>query len=172
MSRSHTDSQSTADEGAESASSQPSANRWLFPLSLTVGAVWWVILLSLAIKTANPVTLNVRQLVQADLVVLGRIVDVNAGRVEVQRQWLAPEALPQTVVVDHLDQTAVEPGQSYLLPLSRTTESTLEVTPRRLAATSPGQQSQKSTGYVYPASAETIQRLETVLSQYANRDRN
>ncbi|MEO1996701.1 MAG: hypothetical protein ABGZ17_15645 [Planctomycetaceae bacterium] len=134
-------------------------------MSLVVGAVWWAVLLGLAAQTANPVTLNIRQLSQADFVVLGRVVQYDAGRVQVLQQWLSPAILPRMLVLDHLEETVVEQGKSYLFPLSQTAEGTFGVTRGRLPATSRNAEPQRSAAYVYPASPKTIQRLESILKR-------
>jgi hypothetical protein len=151
--------------GIRSETSDATTRRWLLPLSLVVGAVWWAVLLGLAAQTANPVTLNIRQLSQADVVVLGRVVEHDAGRVQVLQQWLGPATLPRMLVLDHLDETIVEQGKTYLFPLSQNAEGTFGVTRGRSPATSRNAGPQRSAAYVYPASPKTIQRLESMLKR-------
>lgn len=137
--------------------------RWLLPLSLLVGIVWWIVLLGLAAQTANPVTLNFQQIAQADAIVLARVVQPEAGQVDVLRWWLREEPVASPLVLGNLDDRLADPDQSYLIPLSVGADGTLMVTRARLPTA--GRNAPPAAAYIYPASPDTIQRLESLLKQ-------
>lgn len=143
--------------------------RWLLPLSLVVGILWWIVLLGLAAQTANPVTLNFRQIAQAEVIVLGRVVQPEIGRVDVVRQWLRDEPLPSPLVLGNLDRRLADPGQSYLIPLSRAADGTLMVTRARSPAAGRNARPTTAPAYIYPASPELIQRLESLCQRLDRR---
>jgi hypothetical protein len=87
---------------------------WL-SLAIAAAAVWWVALIGMAIVSANPVTLNHAQLVQATHVVMGTVLDPEAGRVRVEQDWKFRS--PGEITVENLAETGVRTGETYVLPL-------------------------------------------------------
>jgi hypothetical protein len=134
-------------------------------VALAVAVVWWAVLFLLVSLTSNPVVLNLRQIESSDALVTARIVDVQAGRVEVERdwqlhpQWVAP-VKPGPIVVEHLSEArGVLRGDRYLIPLSNL-RGRYAVTP--VAGVQP-------TPVVYPATPETEQALAQALEELKSR---
>lgn len=82
-------------------------------LMLFVAVVWYAALVTLAVRTANPPTLNARQLLSSDLIVIGTVSD--DGAVQVDESFLgAPAKGPIKLVRDD-----AFPIGKTILPLSR-----------------------------------------------------
>lgn len=111
------------------------------------GLSWIAILAALALSFANPVTFNLAQLRVADTVAHVRVVDPESGKCEVL-DTLKGDALPATITVANLKQTAAQAGGEYLIPLSRQASGQLVVTPAPLP---------KSNLLIYPFEGEDSQ---------------
>jgi hypothetical protein len=127
-----------------------------FWLALGCFAIWFVGLSLLALRTANPVTLNRRQILDADLIVEARVDNVAAGECHVTRVW--PEALlGETIIIFGLSDLSVHAGATYLFPLRRDEGgAAYSVMP------TPPPDTQI---LVYPANDEARQQLETILQE-------
>jgi len=119
----------------------------------------------MAVWTANPVTLNRRQLKNADYVVVGRVVDARQGRVQVVREFKTGRRLNEIHIAGLRENTrvagwsfsGVATGETYILPLSvSTTGGTLHIT-----RDVPG----KDRGTVYPATPQIQQQLGELFGQ-------
>lgn len=118
-------------------------------------AVTWCLALGwLALATSNPVTLNRRQILEADAVVTGRITDRAAGACRVERQWRGT-AVPEEIVVHALAETAVGVDGAWILPLKRTRRG-YEVQPTVLPS---------QARLVYPATEKAVTQLERLVAQ-------
>lgn len=85
-------------------------------IAALLAVAWCAALMWLALTASNPVTLNRRQLLEADAVITARIDDRAAGKCVVVRQW-SGTALPAAVVVRRLDETAARGEGEWILPL-------------------------------------------------------
>lgn len=133
----------------------------LFIAAAVVAAIWLSLLAVLALRTANPVTVNRGQLLASDAVVVatprqgrsrGRVVSLRIDK------SLVGEDLPATLQVG-----GVEPGRfsdpgPYLVPLRRT-ENGFDVTPAPPAL--------NRAPLVYPATAEVVRMAEVILATAA-----
>lgn len=129
---------------------------------LALVAGWLVTLGILALRTANPVTLNRSQLLQSDVVLVGRVVEISQSRVAhvkvesilASRPGVLGDDIPATL---HLTRgiEQLEPDRPFLLPLTREALR-LEITPAPLAA--------DETWIAYPASPRVIQVAKKILA--------
>ncbi len=126
-----------------------------FTFALCVALAWLVFLMTLAVTTANPVTLNREQVSRADVVVTGRVVDLASGRCDVQRRWTRGPDL-DSVSVANLRQTGARSGALYILPLHSRGDGRFEVVPSRLPNKAP---------LVYPATPDAFLQLESLLHE-------
>jgi hypothetical protein len=133
-----------------SAASFP-ARRRRFCLLLAAG--WCALLACLVLTTANPVTLNRRQILEADAVVTAQVLDSATGRCRIVNTW-SGTALPDDTLVAHLDETAATPGGEWILPLAKRGDG-FEVLPSRLPS---------GARLVYPATPEAVRQLEEILT--------
>ena len=114
---------------------------------------WWAVLIALVVLTANPVTLNRRQLRNSSRVVTAEIVDVDQGTVKVVKDWIGPEGRGD-LSIDGLKNLGVRNGKTYILPLSLSPHGSLRITP---APDSPNKR------LVYPASDDALKQLAGIL---------
>jgi hypothetical protein len=114
-----------------------------------------VFLATLAITTANPVTLNREQFSRADVVVTARIMDLAGGRCDVERRWTPGPDL-DSIAVANLVQTGARSGSLYILPLYSRGDGRFEVVPSHLPNKAP---------LVYPATPEAFLQLKSFLHE-------
>ncbi len=101
--------------------------------ALTAAGLWWVVLAVLAWLTANPVTLNLAQIRQADYLVTARVDDPAAGTITIEKEWKHGAELPPGPI-ENLAATDVVAGESYLLPLTADGGRVFRITEARLSA--------------------------------------
>jgi hypothetical protein len=117
--------------------------------AVAVVAVWWAVLIVLVIFTANPVTLNRRQLRHSQPIVTAEVLDAAEGRVKVVRDF-SGAGIKGEIRVDGLPDLGVRDGKTYILPLSVAPRGGWQITPvpdsshRRL---------------VYPATDDALKQL-------------
>lgn len=117
-------------------------------LMLLIAAIWYAALITLAVRTANPPTLNARQVIASNIVVVGTV-DAD-GTVRVTKSYLGIEPKgPIKLIADN-----PLPAGELILPLLRD-GPLFRVTPTGL----PG----RSDRLVYPAQPETLAQLEAIL---------
>jgi hypothetical protein len=134
----------------------PSRRVWLWPAVLLF-AVWCVFLVSLAVRTANPVTLNRAQIRQADLVVEATVDTLASGECRVVRTWPEASQLGPRIVVAGLADLGVRPGSAYLLPLQRNEQGTeFHIAPGPPPLSKP---------LIYPADDEARRQLVEILGE-------
>jgi hypothetical protein len=140
---------------AEAAASPP-RRLWLWP-AVILFAVWFAFLLTLALFSANPVTLNRRQVREADLVVEATIESLATGECRIVRTWPEAPQLGPIITIAGLADLAVRAGETYLLPLERL--------PRgagfRIALAPPP----LSKPLIYPADDDSRRQLEEILGE-------
>jgi hypothetical protein len=117
-----------------------------------LAAGWCAALLWLVLATSNPVTLNRRQVLDADAVVTAHVTDVATGTCRIVKQWNGAP-LPAEIVVEELSETAATAGGEWILPLAVTVDG-YEVVPSRLPS---------HARLVYPATPEAMEQLERIL---------
>lgn len=171
MSRSQKKSQSSSQaldkpaQGASpSASKQPATtsqpaktpanlgrNRILMALGLAV--VWYVVLISLASTTANPITLNPAQITKAYAVVLA---DMSPdGQATIKQSWKRELGETSIQLSDFkLPDGNPYPAGQYLIPLDKTAQG-FEITKSLVL---------KNAKLVYPSSPALIAALEELLA--------
>ncbi len=131
-------------------------------VAAAVFTIWAAGLISLAIITTNPVTLNRAQIIAATVIVEA-VPDAAAPVAEGWLHWRVLRSWPagQTddpVVIEGLDGLPLEAGQPYLIPLVPVTQDRWRVvlTPQPLAAP-----------LIYPANSQTTAELEDILQDAA-----
>lgn len=115
---------------------------------ILVAALWYVALVTLAVRTANPPTLNARQVLTSNIIVIGTVSD--DGTVKVSESFLA--LLPQAPI--KLVRDADFPKGESILPLTRDGDL-FRITPTGL----PG----KADRLTYPLTPETRRQLEQLV---------
>jgi hypothetical protein len=131
-----------------------SAVRSLWPcrLGLLAMAVWCTTLITLALFSANPVTLSEPQIQQAQLIVTG-IPEAGSGLLVVERIWWG-ELADEKVLVTNLEEVPnLQPGLPYIVPLTPIGENYRITT--LLEQTHPPR--------ITPASPEAIAQLKLLL---------
>jgi hypothetical protein len=134
----------------------PAGGMWLFP-AVILFAVWVAFLVTLAVLSSNPVTLNRAQIRRADLVVEATVQQLATGECRIERSWPDAPQLGPVITVADLEEAGAHAGQAYLLPLERE--------PRRagfrIAPTPPP----LSKPLIYPANVDSRHQLEEILAQ-------
>lgn len=122
-----------------------------------LAAIWLSSLALLALRTANPVTVNRAQLLEADAVVVATPQPVKKGHVASLRveRSLAGSDLPVTLDVGGIERERFSRAVPYLVPLRRT-ENGYVVTPAPTAL--------NSEPLVYPATDEAVRVAEVILN--------
>ncbi|MAG92859.1 MAG: hypothetical protein CMJ48_03820 [Planctomycetaceae bacterium] len=113
--------------------------------------LWCAALGLLAWQTANPVTLNVAQLANADFVVTATVSPKNPTTVDVEKEWKR-EANLGSITVEQLQETNAQPGETYLMPLTRHAGDVFQITPA-------GSAKHKQLLLVYPVSPASLEQL-------------
>jgi hypothetical protein len=134
--------------GSPTANPVPVGNWKLIGIAVFVlAAVWYVVLISLAALTGNPVTLNRLQLRRSTLVVSGTVDEKGVvSHIQVFK-GIAPEG---EIVVSPFPW----PPGDYILPLTKSDAGRLEVIPSELPGNPP---------LIYPANGESIEQLRQIL---------
>ncbi len=113
--------------------------------------LWCAALGLLAWQTANPLTLNVAQLANADFVVTATVSPENPTTVDVEKEWKR-EAKLGSITVENLRDTNAQPGETYLMPLTRHAGDVFQVTPTPLTK-------HQRVPLVYPATPKAFEQL-------------
>lgn len=135
------------------AAEQSSRTRWRWIAALAVTSLWIAALAVLALKTANPVTVNRVQIEDATAVLKGRVIDADKGLVELTPDW-KPNGIdsPKELTIENLKEASAKSGQEYLIPVTRHSASEFSVTPTRGRRV-----------LVYPATPEVAAEVERLL---------
>jgi len=118
-------------------------------IAVALVAVWWAVLIALVVFTANPVTLNRRQLGRSEKIVTAQILDAADGQVKVVKDW-SGAGLTGEIRVDGLADVGARDGKTYIIPLSLTRRGGWEITP--VPDSSHRQQ-------IYPATDDALKQL-------------
>lgn len=117
-------------------------------LVVVVAVAWYIALITLAVRTANPPTLNARQILLSNLVVVGTMDDQGIVQVNKSYRGLPPEGELKVIREGKLLTSEM------ILPLTKDGDL-YRVTRTEL----PG----SADRLVYPANAETLSQLEEIL---------
>lgn len=120
----------TAAVDEDATSGIPSRANRRFPLrmSLLLAGAWLAFLLFLTLTSANPITLNRSQILDADLVVIAKVLDPAAGRCELIESLNGP-AIGTSFAVRRLDASGAQVDGLYLIPLSMDVPLRYDITP-------------------------------------------
>jgi len=140
-----------AESSPADAAESPRTRRFL--LIAAVVAAWWAVLIGLVIWTANPVTLNRRQIRISHLVVTAEVLDADAGQVKILKRWKGNTA-GEELRVNGLRDSGAETGEAYILPLTAK-NGQWKVTPAFETQNTPS---------IYPADLDSVKQLEALLA--------
>lgn len=124
-------------------------------MAAVLAILWGALLIGLVLFTANPVTLNQRQIAEADYVVTATVSDLGRGTAVVEKEWKHGTPL-RTITVENLDEVSARADREYIIPLTKTGRDRYRVTQTTL----PGQPP-----LIYPASEEAREQLERILAE-------
>jgi hypothetical protein len=125
-------------------------------IAVLIAIAWCAVLAILVLLSANPVTLNRRQIFDADALVAAQVLDPQSGACRVTRQW-NDDPLPEQIVVERLHDTAVTEEGEWILPL-QVRGDRLEIVPSLLPS---------GARLVYPATPDAVRQLEAILDEQA-----
>ena len=127
-------------------------------LLASAGAACWIVgLITLAIATANPVTLNSEQIQHSQFIVTATRKTVDGAILVVQTEWKHGQDLGE-ITIGNLDQVKMPTGSEFLVPLIRTASDRFVITPTSLPNEIP---------LIYPATEEATQQLQALLGGHA-----
>ena len=153
--------------GSDPATQIPDAlsrTKWLVIAAVIFG-IWGVLLFSLAQMFANPVTINRRQIRQADIIVAGEVNDPVRGTFKVERSWKTTKT-PEIVQVTNLlslGKQRVGSGARVILALTQVPEATTGKVTYKVTSVTRGDG--VVSHYVYPFNPPAIEQLEAVLNE-------
>ncbi|MEZ5940523.1 MAG: hypothetical protein R3C18_03960 [Planctomycetaceae bacterium] len=145
---------------------KPVPQRGLLFAAIGIGAVWICLLLMIVVLTANPVTINKLQMRQAEYVVEARVLVLNPGEVEIVGQ-LRGSVSKKQILLRNLSQTAVQVGETYIMPLKSikgagdSAGSVFEIAPSGLPNNVTGEE--QGLPLVYPVSEESRNQVREFL---------
>jgi hypothetical protein len=125
--------------------------------ALILAGLWISGLVILAAMSANPVTLNQKQIRASDFVVTATRSPDSASSLVVSKEWIRGDDLG-TITVTNLEQTRMTADKEFLVPLLREPKGRFQVTPTSLPNQAP---------LVYPATPEALEQLQKLLESRA-----
>ncbi len=129
----------------------PHVRQW-FALAASLVGLWVIGLGVLSLLTANPVTLNRDQILEATDVLTAVVEDVEVGRVGVDKSWKNAVRDEQLTLIN-LRETKPASRQRLLIPVTLTSKG-WQITPSKLPHEPP---------LVYPATEESERQLRHLL---------
>ncbi len=133
--------------------------RLFWPAVILVG-IWWAVLIGLVVFTANPITLNRKQIHLSQrngLIVTAQVLDPEKGKVKVLKDWTAGTTTGKELTVSGLKDLGVKSDQTYILPLTVSQQGTLRITPAAETKLPPP---------IYPADEESERQLQDLLKEW------
>jgi hypothetical protein len=127
--------------------------------AFAVAGAWILGLLVLAASSANPVTLNRKQILHSDLVVTATRPKAEASTLIVNKEWKHAEELGE-ITVENLEETRMPTDREFLVPLHRLGQGRYLITPTTLPNEAP---------LIYPATAEAESQLQELLEARESR---
>jgi hypothetical protein len=116
--------------------SAPSRHRIILFVAFALAAVWILGLIVLALISANPVTLNLRQIQHSDYVVSAVRPKSDSTTVTVQKEWKRGQELGE-ITVTNLADVRMPANQEFLVPLQRLGGTRYRITPTTLPNEAP-----------------------------------
>jgi len=109
------------------------APRRILAAAVLLALGWWLVLGSMALFTANPVLLSRPQILQADFVVSATFAETPSGSITatVTKEWKQAADLG-TILIEDIETVRFQPGEVYLVPVSRRADDSFEITKARL----------------------------------------
>ena len=141
----------TDSPGNASPRAMPQVRQW-FALAASLVGLWVIGLGVLSFLTANPVTLNRDQILEATDVLTAVVEDVEVGRVGVEKTWKNAVRDEQLTLIN-LRETKPASRQRLLIPVTLTGKG-WQITPSKLPREPP---------LVYPATEESERQLRHLL---------
>ena len=126
--------------------------RKLFSITALLAVTWMVLLLVLSVTSANPVTLNRDQIVEAADVLTVLVKDQQTGAVQIEKSWKG-ELSDHELVVTDIASMGVATGQRCLIPITRE-GGQWQVMPSKLP---------NNARLIYPMSPEAERQLKSIL---------
>lgn len=126
--------------------------------AFVIAGVWISALLVLALTTANPVTLNRKQIRKSDYVVTAKRTGPGAQTLEVLKEWKHGESLG-TVTIANLERVEMPADREFLVPLNSVGSGRYLITETTLPNRAP---------LIYPATEEAKSQLVSILEDGAN----
>lgn len=121
--------------------------------ALVIAGLWISGLGVLALVSANPVTLNQKQIRESHLIVTAVRESDDSTALAVTKEWIRGEELGR-ITVGNLGETRMRAGQDFLVPLQRLSTGRYQVTATSLPNEAP---------LVYPATPEAESQLQRLL---------
>jgi hypothetical protein len=137
------------------AAENPPPSRAPAQIGWGLALAWIAVLATLAITAANPVIVNRKQILGADLVVTARVVDRDAGECKVEKQW-TPGPPVDAIIVTNLNETRAEQGVTFVLALEYRAGGSFAVIP---APPSGGPL------LIYPATPDVVTQVANILGE-------
>jgi hypothetical protein len=113
------------------------------------------VLATLAITAANPVIVNRKQVLKADLVVTARVINRDSGECTIEKQW-TPGPPVDAITVANLKETRAVQGASFILALEYRAGGSYAVIPAPLSG---------APLLVYPATPDVVSQVAELFGQ-------
>jgi hypothetical protein len=136
------------------ANGHPRKPSWLIAAGLLASG-WILGLVILAVVSANPVTMNARQIQRSQFLVTGSRPDAKSSKLITTREWIHAAELGE-ITVTNLDQSQMPAGRDFLVPLERLGKGRYQITPTSLPNEAP---------LIYPATPEAESQLLKILKR-------
>ncbi len=122
-------------------------------VAVGLAGAWILGLVTLAVLTSNPVTLNRAQILHADFVVTAKRTSADSNSLSITKEWKHGQKF-QTVSVANLQKIDMPTEQDFLVPLERvgSEKFTIPLCPPP-----------KQVPLIYPATPEAETQLKTLL---------
>lgn len=142
------------DSPDRSAAQTPSAIGTRLVVAVFLAAAWVIVLGVMSVLTANPVTLNRAQILEAAEILTVQVEDARSGLVRVEKSWKGAIDDDQ-LRLRNLNETAARSGDRLLVPVSAVSDGWI-ITRSKLPGDPP---------LVYPASEDAEQQLRRLLNE-------
>ena len=134
--------------------SPPSRNRTILIAAFAIAGAWILGLVVLALTSANPVTLNQKQIQHSHYVATAIRPTSDSTTLSVQKEWKRGEELGE-ITVTNLAEVRMPANQEFLVPLQRLRGSGYRITATTLPNEAP---------LIYPVTQEAEAQLTELLN--------
>ncbi|GAB4145678.1 MAG: hypothetical protein Tsb009_17920 [Planctomycetaceae bacterium] len=127
---------------------------------VSVAILWGIVLTGLVIFTANPVTLNRRQFLNASAVVTAKVEDRENGTVQVEQVWWSENNdIKKSVAIQihELNKSQAKNGESYLFALKKDDSQRFVIVPVLLG--------DDVKPLIYPITDDAIEQLKSLAAE-------